>query len=119
MSAPTDDLISQVVEVCTVAPARAALALSKCQNSVEHAVNWIYENPEEPEAPPVLPAPTSNLHAPQSDCITQELESYSRRRPLAVRVLMGLVLVEAIEVPLDTIRTAFYVFHLAFDYLTA
>ena len=54
-----------------------------------------------------------------SDGVTQELESYSRRRPLAVRVLMVLVLVEAIEVPLDTIRTALFVFHFAFDYLTA
>ena len=54
-----------------------------------------------------------------SDGVTQELDSYSRRRPLAVRVLMVLVLVEAIEVPLDTIRTALFVFHFAFDYLTA
>ena len=55
MSAPDDDLISQVVEVCSVAPARAALALSKCRNSVEYAINWIFENPEELVAPPPPP----------------------------------------------------------------
>ena len=53
----TDDLISQVVEVCNVAPTRAALALGKCRNSVEYAINWIYENPEEVEAPPPSPLP--------------------------------------------------------------
>ena len=68
MSAPTDDLISQVVEVCNVAPTRAALALGKCRNSVEYAINWIYENPEV-EATPALPPPPREVLEAQNTTV--------------------------------------------------